>query len=350
MKNSFRTIVNIPPSPFKLSYYTPSMFIGSCFTESIGSKLNDYKFPVDINPFGVIYNPSSVSKSLELLIEKKEFTKDDLYFFNGKWLSFFHHSSFSDKDPEQCLSGINAKITESREFLKKAEFLFITFGTAWVFEWKESGEIVSNCHKIPPSKFNRKLLAPSDILENYQTLISKLLRFNPLVKIVFTISPVRHWKDSPEGNQVSKSILLLSVHQLIQKFQTLSYFPAYEIMMDDLRDYRFYSEDMIHLNVVAVDYIWERFCETYLDKEASGIMKNIDPILSAIGHKPFEPDSDLHQDFLEKILDKIEKLQLRYSFIDFSREIKWIKTGLQVRNHLSDHKNHTQNPLANPHI
>ncbi len=325
----FRTIVKIPPSPFKLSYYTPSMFIGSCFTESVGSKLNDYKFPVDINPFGVIYNPSSVSKSLELLIEKKEFTKDDLYFFNGKWLSFFHHSSFSDKDPEQCLSRINAKITESREFLQKAGFLFITFGTAWVFEWKESGETVSNCHKISALKFNRKLLTVEDILEKYETLIPKLLHFNPQLKIIFTVSPIRHWKDGAEGNQVSKAILLLSVHQLLKKFQSISYFPAYEIIMDDLRDYRFYSDDMIHLNSVAIDYIWERFCETYLDKEASGIMKNIDPVLSAIGHKPFEPDSDLHQDFLIKILDKIEKLQLQYSFIDFSREIKWIKTGLK---------------------
>ena len=326
---SFRTIVKIPPSPFKLSYYTPSMFIGSCFTKSVGSKLNDYKFPVDINPFGVIYNPSSGSKSLELLIEKKEFTKDDLYFFNGKWLSFFHHSSFSDKDPEQCLSRINVKITESREFLKKAGFLFITFGTAWVFEWKESGETVSNCHKISALKFNRKLLTAEDILENYKTLIHRLLQFNPQLNIIFTVSPIRHWKDGAEGNQVSKATLLLSVHQLLKKFQSISYFPAYEIIMDDLRDYRFYSDDMIHLNSVAIDYIWERFCETYLDKEASGIMKNIDPVLSAMGHKPFEPDSDLHQDFLIKILDKIEKLQLQYSFIDFSCEIKWIKTGLK---------------------
>lgn len=326
---SFRTIVNIPPSPFKLSYYTPSMFIGSCFTESVGSKLNDYKFPADINPFGVIYNPSSVSKSLELLIEKKEFTKDDLYFFNGKWLSFFHHSSFSDKDHEQCLSRINAKITESSEFLKKAGFLFITFGTAWVFEWKESGETVSNCHKISALKFNRKLLTAEDILGDYKTLIHKLLQFNPQLKIIFTVSPIRHWKDGAEGNQVSKAILLLSVHQLLKKFQSVNYFPAYEIIMDDLRDYRFYSDDMIHLNSVAIDYIWERFCETYLDKEASGIMKNIDQVLSAMGHKPFEPDSDLHQDFLIKILDKIEKLQLQYSFIDFSREIKCIRTGLK---------------------
>ncbi|GAI96735.1 unnamed protein product, partial [marine sediment metagenome] len=230
------------------------MFIGSCFTESIGGKLNDYKFPVDINPFGIIYNPSSVGKSLELLIGEKEFTIDDLFFYNGKWLSFFHHSSFSDKDPELCLSRINAKITESREFLKKAGFLFITFGTAWVFEWKESGETVSNCHKISALKFNHKLLAVEDILENYKTLIHKLLRFNPQLKIIFTVSPIRHWKDGAEGNQVSKAILLLSAHQLLKKFQSVSYFPAYEIIMDDLRDYRFYSDDMIHLNSVAIDY------------------------------------------------------------------------------------------------
>ena len=326
---SFRTIVKIPPSPFKLSYFTPSMFIGSCFTENIGSKLSNYKFPVDINPFGVIYNPSSVSKSLDILIGKKEFTKDDLYFFNGKWLSFFHHSSFSDKDPEQCLSRINAKITESSEFLKKAGSLFITFGTAWVFEWKESDETVSNCHKISALKFNRKLLTVEDILKNYKTLIHKLLRFNPQLKIIFTVSPIRHWKDGAEGNQVSKAILLLSIHQLLKKFQSVSYFPAYEIIMDDLRDYRFYADDMIHLNSVAMDYIWERFNETYLDKEASGIIQNIDPILSAIRHKPFDRDSDLHQDFLIKILDKIKKLQLQYSFIDFSREIKYFQTGLK---------------------
>jgi hypothetical protein len=326
---SFRTIVKISSSPYKLSYFTPSVFIGSCFTESIGGKLNDYKFPVDINPFGIIYNPSSVGKSIELLIGRKEFTKENLFFFEKKWISFYHHSSFSDKDPELCLKRINRKIAESGDFLKKSEFLFLTFGTAWVYQWKESGEIVSNCHKIPASRFNRKLLTTVDILENYQTLINKLLKFNPRLKIVFTISPVRHWKDSPEGNQVSKSVLLLSVHQLTQKFQSVGYFPAYEIMMDDLRDYRFYAEDMIHLNSVAVDYIWERFKETYLDKEALSIMQNINPILSAMGHRPFDADSERHQDFVQKILDKTKKLQSQYSFIDFRREIKHFETGLK---------------------
>lgn len=322
MKKSdiFRTEVEVEPSKYKINHKTPVMFLGSCFADNIGAMLVEKKFPVCINPFGVIYNPMSVKQSLDILLNKKKFQKDDLYQFNNRWISFYHHSRFSSPDLNKALEKINSGIEKGADLLKMTNFLFITFGTAWVYEWKETGKVVSNCHKIPAREFNRRMLKPEEILEAWGEIIEKLKTQLPGLKIIFTVSPVRHWKDGAEGNMVSKSVLLYAIHLLRKKFPDTDYFPSYEIMMDDLRDYRFYSEDMLHLNTTAVNYIWKKFDQRFFDDETRNILKKVDEINRAVAHKPFRPGSEDHLAFVEKTLQKIRQAESTFPSMDFSKE------------------------------
>lgn len=317
----YRTTFPIPVSSSLLSYTKPAVFMGSCFTEQIGQKLMELKFPVDVNPFGVIYNPWSVKNCLEVLIREKEFTKEELHYFDHQWLSFYHQTSFSHPDLQQCLKTINDGVRYSSGFLKMAEFLFITFGTARVFTWKESGQVVSNCHKIPADQFERRMLSPGEITRMFVELMNELSAFNPRLKVVFTVSPVRHWKDGAVGNQVSKATLLLAIHNLRENFPETGYFPAYEIVMDDLRDYRFYAEDMIHLNRTANDYIWRLFKHSFIEKESQEIISRIEKILEAVAHRPMKPDSESHRKFLQESLKYTSEVQKQYPFLDLNREM-----------------------------
>jgi len=317
----YRTTFPIPVSSSLLSHTMPAVFMGSCFTEHIGQKLTELKFPVDVNPFGVIYNPWSVKNCLEVLIREKEFTKKELHYFDHQWLSFYHQTSFSHPDLQQCLKTINEGIRFSSGFLKTAEFLFITFGTARVFTWKESGQVVSNCHKIPADQFERRMLSPGEITRMFVELMNELSAFNPRLKVVFTVSPVRHWKDGAVGNQVSKATLLLAIHNLRENFPETGYFPAYEIVMDDLRDYRFYAEDMIHLNRTANEYIWRLFKHSFIEKESQEIISRIEKILEAVAHRPMKPDSESHRKFLQESLKYAREVQEKYPFLDLRREM-----------------------------
>lgn len=316
----FRTEVKVEPSKYMINHYTPVMFLGSCFADNIGAMLVEKKFPVCINPFGVIYNPMSVKQSLDILIDKKEFQKDDLYQFNNQWISFYHHSRFSSPDLNKALEKINNGIEKGAGFLESTKYLFITFGTAWVYEWKATGKVVSNCFKIPAGKFNRRMLKPEEILEVWGEIIEKLKTQLPELKIIFTVSPVRHWKDSAEGNMVSKSVLLYAIHLLREKFSDTDYFPSYEIMMDDLRGYRFYGEDMLHLNTTAVNYIWKKFDQRFINDETHKVLKMVDEINRAAAHKPFRPGSEDHLEFVEKTLQKIRQVESVFPEMDFSKE------------------------------
>lgn len=316
----FRTEVEVKPSIYKINHKTPVMFLGSCFADNIGKMVAEKKFEVSINPFGVIYNPLSVKQSLNILLERKEFQKDDLYEFNNQWVSFYHHSKFSSPDRDEVLKKINNRIKKGADFIERTNFLFITFGTAWVYEWKETGKVVSNCHKIPEREFNRRMLNPEEILQAWGEIIEKLHTQLPGLKIIFTVSPVRHWKDGAEGNMVSKSVLLYAIHLLRKKFPDTDYFSSYEIMMDDLRDYRFYSEDMLHLNTTAVNYIWQKFDQRFFNDETRKVLKKVDEINRAVAHKPFRPGSEDHLAFVEKTLQKIRQLQSVFPEMDFSKE------------------------------
>ncbi len=324
----FRTEVKIPEFDWEISYQSGLIFMGSCFTNHIGERMQKLKFKTDVNTFGIIYNPVSVKNSLEKLIANDSFQEEDLKFHNGHWYSFYHHTSFSHHDKKLCLEKINRKIHDSSEFLRKAEFLFLSFGTARVYELAETGQVVSNCHKLPSKYFNYRLIDSEDIVGIYEKLIHNLLRFNPGLKIIFTLSPVRHWKDGATGNQLSKATLLVAIHRLVNTFPNAAYFPSYELMMDDLRDYRFYAEDMLHISPAAVDYIWDKFQNALLDNNALKLVPEVEKILKAARHRPFDPGSESFRAFQVKVLNDMEELKKKYPFLDFSEEKTQLLSGV----------------------
>jgi len=327
---SFFTEIEISEFPFKMDYSKSMMLFGSCFSENIGQKLIDLKFKVDMNPFGILYNPESIANSLKLLLKNQTFTESDLFFDQGLWNSFYHHSRFSDVNREMALEKINSRIKLSAEFLKTADFLMITFGTAWVYELISTGQIVSNCHKIPAKQFNRFRLGVNEISEAYHHLLEELWKFNPNLKIIFTVSPIRHWKDGAVENQVSKSTLILSIERLITGIENrnCSYFPSYEIMMDELRDYRFYAEDMIHLSPVATDYIFDRFSKFLISKESMNLVDNVMKIRKAVMHRPVNSSSVEYKKNLLLNMDKINKLTLCFPYLNFEQEKSSLKQKL----------------------
>lgn len=313
----FRTKIQPQPSRNKISYHTPVLFLGSCFTENIGNKMQDLKFPVLVNPFGVLYNPVSVLQSLEIILDKRDFAESDLGFFNEQWFSFYHDTEFSNTDKKECLVHINTKLNQARDHFKNANYLVVTFGTAWVYEYIQSGKIVSNCHKIPAKEFTRFKLGVEDIFVQWAKLLNRIEDYNPDLKVIFTVSPVRHWKDGAVQNQLSKSTLILAIHQLIKIFDHIEYFPSYELMIDDLRDYRFYTDDMLHPSKVAIDYIWEQFSATYFETETKSIIQQVDKIIRAQNHRPLNPKTDQHKKFLEKLKNQQEALVKIYPFLQF---------------------------------
>ena len=327
---SFFTEIEISEFPFKMDYSKSMMLFGSCFSENIGQKLIDLKFKVDMNPFGILYNPESIANSLKLLLKNQTFTESDLFFDQGLWNSFYHHSRFSDVNREMALEKINSRIKLSAEFLKTADFLMITFGTAWVYELISTGQIVSNCHKIPAKQFNRFRLGVNEISEAYHHLLEELWKFNPNLKIIFTVSPIRHWKDGAVENQVSKSTLILSIERLITGIENrnCSYFPSYEIMMDELRDYRFYAEDMIHLSPVATDYIFDRFSKFLISKESMNLLDSVMKIRKAVMHRPVNSSSVEYKKNLLLNMDKINKLTLCFPYLNFEQEKSSLKQKL----------------------
>lgn len=314
--DTFRTPVIIPVSKNKINYHSRCFFIGSCFTESIGNYLKDMKFQTDINPFGIVYNPISIKNSIDLLLKRKSFSQKDLDFYNDVWFSFHHHSRFSDTDKKRCLEKINYAIKSSSYFLKKSDFLFITLGTSYIYTHKEKNIVVANCHKLPSETYTKSLITPEEIISVYSDLIKKIRTVNPSLKIIFTISPVRHVNDGFIENQRSKSVLFVAVHNIIEKFENCFYFPAYEIMMDELRDYRFYANDMIHPGDVAVDYIRRKFTETYIDPASQEIMNEIKKLVQAKNHKTFFPETPAHKKFLKKNMQKISEMKKKFPFLN----------------------------------
>jgi hypothetical protein len=318
--SQFRTRVDIPESRYSLTYNTKSVFLGSCFADNVGLRLKDYKFPVEHNPFGVLYNPASIRKCIDILLHERLVTDSELYYYDNQWLSFDHHSVFSNPDKKECLRNINKRIKAASEFLKKSSFLFITYGTAWVYRFKETGSVVANCHKLPAGKFERYLLDHHQIFDEFMSIYRELKEFNRQIKIVFTVSPIRHWKDGAEMNQVSKSTLLLAIYELRKALPEVEYFPAYEILIDELRDYRFYASDMLHLSEVAVEYIWSRFVSAYIKEDSRTAISEIARLKKATAHRPFNVNSKSYQSFLKTQLEHIKKLEDKYPALNFNEE------------------------------
>ena len=318
-KNKFQTVVEIPQFPAQTGYDMKNMFIGSCFTEKVGSKMEELRFQTDINPFGIIYNPASVASGIWHLLRNKEFRKEDLIKHNGLWHSFSHHGCFSSVSVEETLRTINERIEYSSAFLRNTDFLFITFGTAWVYKYKKTGEVVSNCHKIPDAEFDRYRLTVDEIAEEYKKLLGKIKKENPSCRVIFTVSPIRHWKDGAVENQRSKATLLLAIDKILagQGNENCNYFPAYEIVMDELRDYRFYADDMIHISDVAINHIWEVFEKNLIDAKSAKIIPQVQKINKAFNHRPFNSNSPEHIAFLQSTLKQAEKLGIKFPYIKF---------------------------------
>lgn len=311
----FQTKVEITPSEIKITYEDKILALGSCFAENMGKKMQDLYFDSEINPFGVLYNPVSIKNSLELMLEDKLFDERDLFENNGLWQSFSHSSMFSDTSVEKCLDKINSRLQTSTKFLKESNFLIITFGTAWIFEERKSGRVVSNCHKLPASAFNRRRLTTDEIVTSYSNLIDKLTNKLPNLKLIFSVSPVRHWKDGAHDNNLSKSTLLLAIEELTKRFPSVLYFPAYEIQMDELRDYRFYASDMLHPSDVAIDYIWSHFSDTYFDENTLKIKNDVERLISDLSHRPLFPDSEEFKKFKLSLDKKRSDLLKKYPIL-----------------------------------
>ena len=292
----------------------------SCFAENMGSKFSYYKFDVDVNPCGIIYNPLSVANVLRLIVEGKQFEKSDLRQVGGKWVSLYHHGAFSSTDPDECLRRINDRLTKATGELRTLDLLVITWGTAWVYRYTRENIVVSNCHKIPSQEFERSRLSVEDIVKEYLVLIGRLREINPGLRILFTVSPIRHWKDGAHGNQLSKATLLLAIDRLREELQHVYYFPAYEIVLDELRDYRFYADDMLHMSGFTVDYIWERFLYSFISPEVLGLMNQIGRVNKGVAHRPFDPQSEEYHRLVKKMLAEIAMISRSYPMIDFSEE------------------------------
>jgi hypothetical protein len=279
-----------------------------------------------INPAGKVYNPVSAGATIDFIIDNKNFSVADLYIYKGVNLSFCHYTNFSSDDPEKVLDRINSSTQQAHNFLKNADFLFVTFGTSRVFRFNETGKIVSNCHKLPASMFTRELLTVDKITDQWSMILDRLALFNKKLRIIFTISPVRHWKDGAHGNQVSKSVLFLAVEELLKHPSVERYFPAYELLMDELRDYRFYDDDMLHPSRTAIDYIWNAFSDCWFDGETRDLWKNVYSIKKARNHRFLTDSATGKREFARTILKQISELEEKNTSLNFSEERSYFQS------------------------
>ena len=327
---NFRTLVELPEKEVKISHSERIMLWGSCFVENIGKLLEESKFRCEVNPLGILYNPISIAESLQQVLDGKVYVETDLFQANGMWHSWMHHSDFSSCSSEKCLRRINDGILTVSESLSGTDWLVVTWGTAYVYSLQQTGMIVGNCHKQPEKLFFRQRLEVAEIVEVWKQLITNLKILNPQLKVLFTVSPIRHAKDGMHGNQLSKSVLLLAVDELCKLCPDCFYFPSYEIMMDELRDYRFYADDMLHPSTKAVEYIWECFCQCYFSKETKEIMKEWDDIKKALNHKPFDSKSEAYRKFLSQIVLKVAQIKEKFPYLEVQKELELCESRLKM--------------------
>ncbi len=323
--DSFRTVLKIQPVEWKIDHRSPVLCLGSCFAEEMGGRLQRLKFPTVVNPCGIVYNPISIARCLEFLIQEKQFEHEDLFRHDGLWHSFDHHGSYSAADPQSALNKINQSIREASAFLRFAKVLILTLGTARVFRLKTNSRIVANCHKLPGQEFERLRLRVPEIVSALGNTIATLQELNPELKIILTVSPVRHLRDGLVENNRSKATLLLAADQLHADYGNVVYFPAYELLIDDLRDYRFYAEDLSHPNRQALDYIWQRFTETCFNPATIRLCEEIEKLKQATEHRPIHPASEKHRQFLRQQAEKCRQLARRNPHLDFSEELNYFE-------------------------
>lgn len=320
----FTTEVDLPLHELDISHATPMMLMGSCFAQNMGQFLLDNKFCADVNPFGIMYNPLSIATALKRIANGRVFdnASPEVVFHNGLWHSLLHHGDFSRCTKDELIEAVNARLLSAKKNLEKCELMILTFGTAYVYRLADGGAVVGNCHKLPQKMFTRTLLSVKEITDAMQPLLKELLSLHPGMKILFTVSPIRHLRDGAHDNQLSKATLLLAIEELRRLFpHATHYFPSYEILIDELRDYRYYARDMVHPSEVAVDYLWECFSKCYFSQQTINLNQRVADVRRALAHRPFNVDSCEYHEFIGKILLKIEELREKYPYFDFDNEI-----------------------------
>lgn len=322
----FRTTIKLKEAKYTIDIQDKILLIGSCFSEHMGTRLNDLKWNICQNPHGIVFNPASIHNSINEIVIEKQYSSDDIFQYNELWYSWQHHGSFSHLNPKQLLSQINTSITIANQFIKTANVCIITLGSAWVYRHIKQNKIVANCHKVPQQEFTKSLLSVKEINDLLVDSISQLRKLNPSIKVLLTLSPVRYLKDGFTENALSKAHLLTAIHEIVKMEALTEYFPSYEIFIDDLRDYRFNTIDLVHPNEQAVDYIWEKFVEFIITYDTKPIIKEISNWRKQLDHRPFHIETEEYKVFKKLLLKKTEELQERFPFLDFSKELKEIKS------------------------
>lgn len=318
--DAFRTTVEAPEFPFSIDHSSNVVMLGSCFAENMGELLRQSKVAAHVNPFGILFNPFSIMTALERMLNGRLYSEVDLLHHADHWISLDHHGRFNGAQKENVLNGINTSLLQGKTALEQADVVFVTLGSAWVYHHITLNHTVANCHKIPNNEFEKRLLSFQDVHLILRHIPQFFKAKGIESQIIFTVSPVRHWKDGAVENQRSKSLLHGAVHAVVDEFESCHYFPAYEIMMDDLRDYRFYAADMLHLSPQAIDYIWQKFQQSFFTDETRIICQELKAVTQAATHRPIDPESNSFQRFLKKQLDIIAVLESKYPQLDLAAE------------------------------
>lgn len=318
IERHFRTTFDVKKLKRPVTYRHRLAMIGSCFTENIGSRLKERGFRLCLNPSGIIYNPVSIATTLEAILQRQLPEASDLHCHEGKWFSYEFHGHFAHPDKERCLEQIREARRHAASFFQELDYLLISPGTAWIYRLKESGKVVANCHKVPQQQFVKELLSAEEVTAAFGELLRSLRIQLPELKVIFTLSPVRHVRDGVEEDRLSKSILRYALHQCVEKDPQAYYFPAYELLTDDLRDYRFYGKDLVHPNELAQEYIWSHFREACIGQSEYGLMEEMEKLNAAVHHRPLHPDTEAHRKFIRSQEEKIERLAAAYDFLDLS--------------------------------
>lgn len=312
-----QTQIPLQPEPYNpIDYHSKILLIGSCFVENIGQKFEYFKFQNLQNPFGILFHPLAIENLITNAINKKVYTEKDIFFHNEQWHSYETHSRLSNTSKNSLLNTLNEIVKSTHQQINKSTHFIITLGTSWVYRHIETDKLVANCHKVPQKKFIKELLSVDEVLESLEVMVTLIRSANTKASIIFTVSPVRHLKDGFVENTRSKAHLISAIHQMVDPKSHIHYFPSYEIMMDELRDYRFYDDDLIHPNSTAINYIWDKFQMVWISEKASKTMETVDEIQKGMLHRPFNPNSEAHQNFLQKLELKKQKLKKEYPKMD----------------------------------
>lgn len=322
----FHLEFSIPPPAAFVQLQQPLLICGSCFSEHIGQRLYAHRFPTLVNPHGIVFNPISINKQLTQYGLQKVYTREDLVQDGQLWHSLEHHGRFSGTNLEEVLAQINRELAAGAEMVRKAGWIIITLGSAWVYAWKQTGEVVSNCHKIPQQQFAKRLLQPPEMIQSFEKVYNLVKELNPGVRFLFSVSPVRYIRDGLVENNRSKAALLQTVHAITAQFGDCFYFPAYELVTDVLRDYRFYEADLVHPNQLAIQYVWEKFTTAMLDPESRQFVTQYGNLLKSRHHRLLHATDEAHEKFKQHALNQLADIQTKWPFVDLSEDQRYFET------------------------